>query len=54
MEITNQEFPATLKLNASYYIPNAGQPHLKTELRHIPQDCNYITFSTVTAWNLRT
>jgi len=42
-EIKSQEFPATLKLKAELSSGTLVCPTYKRELRHIPQDCNYIS-----------
>jgi len=52
-EIKNQKFPAPLKFNTAFTPGTLLCPTYKRELRHIPPDSNYITFSTVSTWNLR-
>jgi len=53
VRITTQGFPTSLKLKAAFTSGTLVCPNYKSELRHIPQDCNYITFTNVNIWNLR-
>jgi len=43
-----------MKSNVPYTSGKLLSHTYNRELRHIPQDCNYITFSNVSTWNLRT
>jgi len=45
-EIKNQEFPTPLKLKAPFTSGTPVSPTYKSELRHSPQDCNYIIFQS--------
>jgi len=46
-ENKNQEFLVTLKLKAALSFVILLCPTYKRQLRHIPQACNYMTFSKV-------
>jgi hypothetical protein len=45
VEIKNQEYLPSLKLGAALKSGTLAYPIYKRQLRYIPQDCNYITFS---------
>ena len=47
IENKNDEFPATLKLKANFTFLKLLCPTYKHDLRHIPEDTNYKTFSKV-------
>jgi hypothetical protein len=49
-----QQFPASLKFNSALTPETLVCPTYKRELRYIPQDSNYIIFSRVSTWDLRT
>ena len=51
-ENKNQEFLVTLKLKAALSFVILLCPTYKRQLRHIPQACNYMTFSKVSTRNL--
>jgi len=52
IEIKIDEFPANLKLKATFSSLRLPCPTYKRELRHISDDPNYKIFSKEITWNL--